>query len=66
MEGICTYSTYHKVRWIAGFDGSEQYNGEMFDMAEVEGGRMAYCQNCGKPICRISTLEKQWKEEPNE
>lgn len=40
-----------------GFDGKEQYNGEMYDNAErtVEKPTV-YCQKCGKPICRWFTF----------
>lgn len=61
-EGIYTKCDYMGVRYNIGFGGEEQYNGEMFDGCEsIEGGRIAYCQMCNKPICRVSTLEKQWQ-----
>lgn len=59
--GIFTKMTYINVPYCVGFDGEEQYNGEMYDNAEkFKGGAMAYCQSCGKPVCRTSTLQKQW------
>lgn len=58
-----TKQTMIRVPWMAGFDGSEQDNSEMYDNTErIEGGGMAYCQDCGKVVCRMSTLRKQWKE----
>lgn len=62
-EGIFTKITLYRVPWRCGFGGEEQENGEMYDSAEdLRGGEMAYCQNCGKVICRMSTLRKQWEE----
>lgn len=43
-----------------GFDGEEQENYEMYDEATIEQGKIAYCQECGEPICRMSTLRAQW------
>ncbi len=61
-EGVYTKTTYVNVPYCIGFDGETQPNGEMYDNAErVKGGTMAYCQHCGRPICRMSTLEKQWE-----
>ena len=61
-EGICTRTTYIRVPYFMGFDGSEQENGEMYDnAARTEGGGLAYCQSCGKIVCRVSTLIKQWE-----
>lgn len=59
-EGIYTKSTFRKVFWYCGFDGEAQSNSDMYDMAIVEGGNMAFCQKCDKPICRLSALQKQW------
>ena len=39
------------------FDGSEDYNGEMYDNAEkIIDKENVYCQACDKVICRMSTL----------
>lgn len=66
-KGIYTKTTYIHVPYCLGFDGSEQENGEMYDNTErTTGGGIAYCQDCGKPICRTSTLQKQWKEAHHE
>ena len=63
-EGIYTKTTYVNVPWCCGFDGEEGYNGEMYDNAErIDGGKIAYCQECDRPICRLSTLMKQWEAE---
>lgn len=45
------------------FQGVSEDNGEMYDNAErIIDGNTVYCRNCGKSICRLSTLEKQWGE----
>lgn len=60
-EGVVFKTSYIRVPYYRGFDGKEQYNGEMYDSAErIDGGAVAYCQSCGKVICRTSTLKKQW------
>lgn len=59
-EGVFTKMTLRNVRHFVGFAGEEQDNTEMYDSAIQEGGDIAYCQNCKKPICRMSTLRKQW------
>lgn len=62
-SGIYTLTTYVGVPYNRGFDGSEQDNGEMYDnVTEFRGGKIAYCQECHKAVCRMSTLEKQWEE----
>lgn len=62
-EGIFTKTTLVNIPFYVGFDGSEQFNGEMYDNAEGRrGGELAYCQNCEKVVCRMSTLRKQWDE----
>lgn len=60
-DGIFTKTTLRGVRHFCGFAGEEQDNTEMYDSAVPEGGRIAYCQECGKAICRMSALEKQWE-----
>lgn len=61
-EGIFTKTTMVNVPYYIGFGGEEQFNGEMYDNAEAHrNGLIAYCQNCERPICRMSTLEKQWE-----
>lgn len=59
-EGIFTKSTLKNVRHFCGFGGEEQDNSEMYDDAVQIGGEIAYCQECLKPICRMSTLRKRW------
>lgn len=60
-KGVYTRTTLINVPYCIGFDGGKQYNGEMYDNAEGQkGGAIAYCQDCGKIVCRMSTLEKQW------
>lgn len=62
-EGIFTKTTLHNIPWCCGFNMEHQENGEMYDNAEKQtGGGMAYCQNCKKTVCRMSTLQKQWEE----
>lgn len=59
--GIFTKSTYVNIPYCMGFSGEEQYNGGMYDGVEkITGGAIAYCQSCGRQICRMSTIEKQW------
>lgn len=61
-EGIFTRSDYIGVPYCIGFGGEEQDNTLMYDNTEsIRGGRIAYCQVCGKAICRMSTLKKQWR-----
>lgn len=39
------------------FDGSDAYNGEMYDNAErIITKENVYCQECGKIICRYKTF----------
>lgn len=62
-EGIFTKTNFIHVPYRIGFDGKEQYNGEMYDNSErIEEGMTAYCQSCGRAICRLSTLKRQWEE----
>ena len=60
-DGIFRKMTLRNVRHFCGFNGEEQDNSEMYDDAVSLGGEMAYCQECLKPICRISTLRAQWE-----
>ena len=63
-EGIYTKTTYVNVPYNLSFDGEAQDNGEMYDNTEsFRGGETAYCQECRKAICRMSTLRRQWGEE---
>lgn len=63
-DGIYTLTTYVDVPYMRGFDGEAQDNSEMYDnVRTIKGGKIAYCQNCYKAICRLSTLEKQWGKE---
>ncbi len=60
--GVYTKTTYVNVPYALGWDGEAQDNSEMYDNAEdYRGGRTAYCQDCHKAVCRISSLEKQWR-----
>ena len=59
-EGIYTKSTYKNVIWGCEFDGKDQDNSNMYENVTIEGGNLAYCQDCNKLICRLSTLQKQW------
>lgn len=62
-EGIMTKTTLVNIPWMCGFNYEEQDNGEMYDNAQDSyGGKMCYCQSCGKAIARLSTFQKQWKE----
>ena len=61
------WGIYVKIDWLRvradyGFDGEEQFNtGDIADGAEERRvGKTAYCQCCNKPICRLSTIKKQW------
>lgn len=66
-DGIYCKVSLIDVIYYIGFDGKPQYNGEMYDSAkEIRYGRIAYCQNCDKSICRMSTMDRQWAEEHNE
>ena len=57
--GFYTKSTYVNIPYNWDFDGEPQDNGEMFDNAEqYKNGQNCYCQNCGKVICRKSTMIK--------
>ena len=61
--GIYTKVTLVNVPFRMGFHGEAQYNWEMYDNLERQmGGMLAYCQSCGRLICRMRTLERQWKE----
>ena len=63
-QGIFTKTTLVNVPFCIGFDGEEQYNGEMYDQAEkIRGGAVAYCQSCGKAICRFAIIKSQWDKE---
>ena len=55
--GVYTKSDYINVPHRYNFDGSEDYNGEMFDNCEkVVDKSGVYCQNCNKLICRWFTF----------
>lgn len=54
-SGIYTKTTYIDVRYNIGFHGEEQDNGEMYDnVTKFRGGRICYCQDCNKQICKTS------------
>lgn len=64
VSGFFTKTTYVDVPYNRGWDGEEQDNSEMYDnVTKFIGGKTAYCQDCGKVVCRVETLEKQWREE---
>ena len=57
-SGLYTKTTYINVPYFFGFRGEVQNNGEMFDLVyRFSGGRICYCQDCGKPVCRTSSLD---------
>lgn len=60
--GVYTKLDYLRVRADYGFDGELQSNtGDIADCAEERReSKTVYCQNCDKPICRLSTMKKQW------
>lgn len=60
-QGIFTRTVYRNVICNIGFDGEEQENYGMYDNVRPEQGKIAYCQECGEPICRMSTLRAQWR-----
>lgn len=62
--GVYTKIDYLRVRADYGFDGEPQFNlGDIADCAEERReGKVAYCQKCGKEICHMRTLKKQWGE----
>lgn len=63
-SGFYTKTTYVNVPYNWGWDGEAQCNSEMYDNAErYDGGRMAYCQDCNKIVCRFETLQKQWEND---
>lgn len=62
-EGLYTKTTYINVPHCFGFNNEAQNNVEMYDNAEdYRGGETAYCQDCHRAVCRMSTLRKQWGE----
>ena len=66
-EGVYTKTTLVNVPYYFSFHGDDQFNGEMYDNAEdLRGGRLAYCTSCDKVVCRMSTLERQWRKKRNE
>ena len=65
-EGLYTKCVYREVICLLDFNGKEQDNSEMYDNADVEAGRIIFCQHCHKSICRLSTFEKHWKEASHE
>lgn len=58
-EGYYTKCNYFNVIWRGSFDGEELDNTDMYENVRVTGGGLAYCQSCGKVICRTSTIQKQ-------
>ena len=64
--GVYTKVTIIGVQYKMGFDGSEQYNSEMYDTGvNYKGGLIIYCQECDKQICRASTFNKQLTRRKN-
>ncbi len=58
-----TKTTYVDVPFYCDFSGAAQDNGEMHDNARaVRGGRICYCQDCNKAVCRISSLDFELDE----
>lgn len=62
-DGFYTFDTYKNIPYRMGFDGTNQDNSEMYENATIYRGKLAYCQQCNKVICRVSTLENKWKGE---
>lgn len=57
--GVYTKQTLINVPHNMNFDGSDGYNGEMYDNAEkLISGALVYCQKCDKVVCRLSTFER--------
>ena len=55
--GVFIKMTLINVPKNLNFDGSEAYNGEMYDNAEkIIDKPTVYCQECGKAICRWDTF----------
>lgn len=56
--GVYVKQTLVNIPYRMNFYGEIQDNTEMYDNAEkVIDGKMVYCQNCGKAICKLSTFE---------
>lgn len=61
-EGYYTKIDYLRVRADYTFDGEPVFSsgGGIGECAEVRReGKMAYCADCDKPICRLSTLRRK-------
>lgn len=58
-EGYYTKDYLHGTcRYNHNYDGTEAYNGEMYDSARIEAGKFAYCVNCEKRLFRMDALEE--------
>ena len=57
--GVYTKYDLINIPYNMNFDGTEGYNGEMYDNAEKHIYKEnVYCQNCDKVICRLKTFNK--------
>lgn len=62
-EGLYIKQSYINIPYNFNFQGEAEDNSEMYDNAErYIDGNMVYCRSCGKPVCRLSTFEKQLGE----
>lgn len=60
LEGYYIKIDYLRVRADYDFDGNPVYSsgsGIADSAEERREGRMAYCPDCDKPICRVSTIK---------
>ena len=57
--GVYVNRDYVNVSYCMNWDGSEGYNGEMYDNAErIIQKKSIYCQECGKRICSAEEFYK--------
>ena len=57
--GVYTKMDLINIPHCMNFDGTEGYNGEMYDNAEkIIYKQNVHCQNCDKVICRLKTFNK--------
>lgn len=57
--GVYVNMDYINVSYCMNWDGSEGYNGEMYDNAErIVQKKSIYCQKCGKRICSTKEFDK--------
>ena len=51
------YQVYGSAKCYFNFDGSEAENGDMYEYLQHKGGKVAYCSNCHKKICKAEELK---------